>query len=68
MDTLLTCVACNHTGFDVRSRIVEAPDGATVRVGDALVPERFRHEPHCIDRDACLERQPATALKGLPTP
>jgi hypothetical protein len=68
MDTLLTCTACGHTGYDVRSRIVATVDDALVRVGDFEVPERYRHEPHCIDRDACLERQSATALKGLPTP
>lgn len=58
MDTLLTCAACGYTGHDVRTRIVEAPDDATVRVGDFEVPERFRLEPHCTDRDACDERRP----------
>ena len=68
MDSLLTCAACNHQGYDVRSKIVRVDDEVTVAIGDFTVPERFAVEPHCIDRDACLERQPTTALKGLPTP
>jgi hypothetical protein len=58
VDTLLTCTACGNTGYDVRTRIVEAPEGSTVRVGTDLIPERFRSEPRCIDRDACDERRP----------
>jgi hypothetical protein len=59
MDTELTCVACGQTGYDVRSRIVEANADNTITVLGNEVPERYRRESHCIDRDACLERQPS---------
>jgi hypothetical protein len=62
MDTLLACSLCGHTGHDVRSKVVEAPDDATVMVAGLEVPERYRMEPRCLDRDACLERQPAGEL------
>lgn len=58
MIELLECAACGHKGPGVRSRIVEAPEGSTVTVLGMQVPERFRTEPHCIDRDACSARQP----------
>lgn len=58
MDTLLTCKRCEHTGFDVQSRIVEVSEPKPVQYTglEHTVPERFRREARCIDREACDER------------
>ncbi len=58
MDTMLTCKRCEHSGFDVQSRIVEVSDPQLVQYTglEHTVPERFRREARCIDREACDER------------
>lgn len=50
------CHACGHVGLDVVTRVVEAPEGATEVIAGREVPQRFRAEPRCVDRQACEDR------------
>jgi hypothetical protein len=61
MNTELTCRRCEHQGYDVASRIVEVPDPHPIQYSslEHTVPERFRREARCIDREACDERAAA---------
>lgn len=54
----LTCKRCEHTGWDVHSRIVVVEQPELVQYSGLAhqVPERFRREARCIDREACDER------------
>jgi hypothetical protein len=58
---LLTCRRCEHQGYDVSSRIVEVPDPQPIQYSglEHTVPERFRREARCIDREACDDRAAA---------
>ena len=55
----LTCRACSYRGPDVTSRLVEVTPSRSVTVyaTDAPVPERFRVEARCMDKDECLDRR-----------
>ncbi len=54
----LRCARCEHTGWDVQSRIVQVDDPKPVQYTglEHAVPERFRREARCIDSEACDER------------
>lgn len=54
----LTCAACGYRGLDVQSRVVEVTPTRSVKVyaTDSPVPERFRVEARCIDKEACQDR------------
>ena len=54
----LTCKRCEHTGYDVHSRIVYVEDPKPIKYSslDHTVTETFRREARCIDREACDER------------
>lgn len=56
--TQLVCRRCEHQGFDVQSRIVAVTDPQPVQYTGLTytVPERFRREARCVDREACDER------------
>ena len=51
----LTCRRCEHTGYDVQSRIVAVEDPQPIQYSglDHAVPERFRREARCVDSEAC---------------
>ena len=59
MTAPLTCAACGISDYGVAPRVVEIEPTRTVTVfTDAPpVPERFRVEARCIDKDACQDRQ-----------
>lgn len=58
MSVQLTCKRCEHTGWDVDSKIVAVEDPQPIKYTSLpfTVPERFRREARCIDREACDER------------
>lgn len=61
MNAQLVCRRCEHQGYDVQSRIVEVEDPKPVQYTGLpfTVPERFRREARCIDKEACDDRADA---------
>ena len=55
----LKCQACGNFGYDVQPRVVEVSPDRTIRlyVDSPAVPERYKVEARCIDKEACQDRQ-----------
>lgn len=63
MNDVRICHSCGHVGLDVQTRVVEAPEGATEVLAGVEVPQRFRSEPRCVDRQACQDRVAAKEIR-----
>ena len=64
MTNLQTCAACDYTGLDVKTKLVELhPPWRLVHHDHSgqAVPEKWRREPRCTDPEACRSRQEVKA-------
>jgi hypothetical protein len=55
----LRCAACGITDYGVQTRVVEVNPDREIQVyaNSPSVPERFKVEARCIDKEACQDRQ-----------